>query len=98
MALEVAAQGVQSPSWSIHVARDLGPAQLKELNGEFGGMGRLNSSFAPGGEKFLDSTMPEVLDHAYSVALHISLVKQVNLRLKPMPLPLHQAQSIHVDN
>jgi hypothetical protein len=36
----------------------------------------LNSSFAPGGEKLLDPTMPEALDHVYSVALHFSLVKR----------------------
>jgi hypothetical protein len=44
-------------------------------------MGRLNPSFASGGEKLLDPTMPEALDHAYSVARHFSLVKQVNLAL-----------------
>jgi hypothetical protein len=44
-------------------------------------MGRSNSSFAFGGEKLLDPTMPEALDHAYSVARHFSLVKQVDLDL-----------------
>jgi hypothetical protein len=41
-------------------------------------MGRLNSSFASSGEEFFDATMPEALDHAYSVARHYSLVKHVN--------------------
>jgi hypothetical protein len=56
-------------------------------------MGRLNSSFAPSSEEFLDPTMPEAPDHVYSVALHFSLVKQVDSRLKPfLPrAPIHRA-------
>jgi hypothetical protein len=56
----------------------LGTVQLKELNGELGGMGRLNSSFASGSEELFDPTMPEALDHAYSVALQFSLVKHID--------------------
>jgi hypothetical protein len=76
MALKIAVQRVQLPSRSVHVGRSLCPAQLKELDRPFGGMRRLNPSFAPGGEKLLDPTMPEALDHVYSVALHFSLVKR----------------------
>jgi hypothetical protein len=39
-------------------------------------VGRLNSSLASGSEELLDPTMPEALDHLYSVALHVSLVEQ----------------------
>jgi len=45
----------------------------------------LNSSFASGSEELLDSTMPEALDHAYSVARRYSLVKHADLRLEPLP-------------
>lgn len=76
VSLEIAAQGVQFPSWSTHVARGLGPIQLKELEREVGSVCGLNSRFASGGEELLDSAMPEALDHAYSVARHFSLVEQ----------------------
>jgi hypothetical protein len=46
-------------------------------------MSRLNSSFAPSSEEFLDPAMPEALDHAYSVARHISLVKQHRWQVSP---------------
>ena len=46
-------------------------------------MGRLNSSLTSSSEEFLDPTMPEALDHVYSVALHFSLVKQAGSRLEP---------------
>src|ERR1035441_3299232 len=75
MALEIAVQRVQSPSRSIHISCRLGSIQLKELNREFSGMGRLNSRLASGGEESFDAGMPEALNHAYSVALHYSAVK-----------------------
>lgn len=76
MPLEIAVQRVQRPPWSIHVAGSSGTVQLEQLNRQFGGMGRLNSSFASSSEKLLDSTVPEALDHAYSVARHFSHVKK----------------------
>ena len=75
MVLEIAPQRVQAPPRSIHVVWSLGPVQLKELKRQFGGMRRQNSSLASGREESLDATMPEALDHAYSVALHFPLVK-----------------------
>jgi len=75
MVLQIAAQGVQFPSWSIHIARRLRPIQLKELDGQLGRMGRLNASFASGGEEPFNPIVPEALDHLYSGTRHASEVK-----------------------
>jgi hypothetical protein len=39
----------------------------------------LNPGFASGREKLLDPTVPEALDHAYSVARHYSPVQRMSL-------------------
>ena len=59
---------MQSPPRGIHVVGRPGPVQLKKLDGEFGGVRWLNSSFAPGSEELLDPTVPKAPDHPYSVA------------------------------
>lgn len=77
MVFQIAAQGVQFPSRSVHVPCRPGAIQLKELNRQFGGMGRLNSSFASGQEESFDAGVPEALNHVYSVARHYSAVKRL---------------------
>jgi hypothetical protein len=76
MMFQVAMQRVQLPTWSIHVFCRLRPIQLKELNRQFCGMRRLDSSFASGREELLDASVPEALNHAYSVARQYSVVKE----------------------
>ena len=77
MVFQIAAQGVQFPSRSVHVPCRPGAIQLKELNRQFGGVGRLNSSFASGREESFDAGVPEALNHVYSVARHYSAVKRL---------------------
>ena len=76
MASQIAVQSVQIPPWGIHVVRSPRAVQLKELDRQLGGMGRLNSGLAPGGEELLYASVPEALDHAYSVARHYSDVNE----------------------
>jgi hypothetical protein len=42
-------------------------------------MRRLDPSLASGSEEFLDTSMPEALDHVYSGARHASEVKQKDI-------------------
>jgi len=74
---ESSAQWVQSPSRSIHVGSRFGSIQLKELDREPAGMGRLNPCFASGREESFNTGVPEALDHVYSVARHYPAVKQL---------------------
>jgi hypothetical protein len=77
MAFQIAAQWVQTSARSIHIVRRLGAIQLEKLDGNFGGMGGLNSCLASGQEESFDAMMPEALDHMYGVALHYPAVKRL---------------------
>jgi hypothetical protein len=83
---QIAAQKMQSPSGGVHVLCGLCSIQLKQLDRQLGGMGGLDSSFASSGKESFNAAMAEALDHAYSVALHVSLVKQSGSSLnEPAP-------------
>jgi len=75
MAFPIACQRMQSPSRRLQVGRRFGRIKSVKLNGEFGGMSRLNSCFASGLEESLNSGVPKALDHALSVAPHAHPVK-----------------------
>ena len=61
-------------SRSIHVSRLPRVIQGKQLQAQSAGVLRLNTRFRSGAKEFLDATMPEALDHMYSVTLRATLV------------------------
>jgi hypothetical protein len=63
MILKASRQFVKEPSGGIHIRRRFRIVQSKELNPKLVRVLRLNSRFRSGAEEFLDSTMPEALNH-----------------------------------
>jgi hypothetical protein len=88
MAFHIPFQRVQTPSRRVHVGRRFCPIERVKLNGELGGMSRLNARFAPGPEESLNPGVPKALYHVLSVAPHAHPVKahcSVNALLIPNP-------------
>jgi hypothetical protein len=77
MVFQLAPQRMEIPTGSIHVLRQFGAIQLKELNRQFGSMGWLDSGFTSGREESFDASVPEALNHVYSVARRYSVVKRL---------------------
>ena len=72
---------MEFPSRGIHVARQPGIVEGKQLQTKLARVFRLNPSFRSGTEEFLHAPMAEALDHSYSVTLHVteSQTEEVNV-------------------
>src|SRR5579864_4297320 len=60
---EFSGQRVELPSRGVHVPRPPSIVRGKQLQAQFAGMLRLNSSLRSGAEEFLHPAMPEAFDH-----------------------------------
>ncbi len=67
-------QPMKLPTWSVHIFRLLRVVQRKQLQAELVGMLRLNPGFRTSMEELLYASMPEALDHLYSVTLRATLI------------------------
>ena len=75
--LKLPFEGMQIPTWNVHIRRRSSTTQKSELPTEPGGMCRLNAGFTAGSEEALDALVPERLDHGRSVARGATVHKVV---------------------
>ena len=74
-------EGMQIPTWNVHIRRRFCGTQKGELPSEPGGMCRLNTGFTAGSEEALDALVSERLDHQRTVARSATNHKQKILLL-----------------
>ncbi len=75
--LKLPFEGMQIPTWNVHIRRRFCAIQKSELPPEPGGVSCLNASLAAGSEEALDALVPERLDHGHSVARGATVHKVV---------------------
>ena len=79
--LKLPFEGMQIPTWNVHIRRRFCAIQKSELPPEPGGTSGLNASLAAGSEEALDALVPERLDHRRTVARSATNHKQKTLLL-----------------
>ena len=81
MVLKLPFEGMQIPTWNVHIRRRFCAIQKSELPPEPGGVSCLNASLAAGSEEALDALVPKRLNHRCTVARRATNHKQKTLLL-----------------
>ena len=79
--LKLPFEGMQIPTWYVHIRRRFRAIQKSDSSPEPGGMSCLNASLAAGSEEALDALAPKRLDHRRTVARSATNHKQKTLLL-----------------